>query len=120
MSISKKDNALLHLAVVVGYARACLSRAKRYDLADAVTYSYKHLDLSDFADLSQELRGAAEFEIFELLKDGCLLPNQGQDLVAAVLAHDYAECWNMANYALYRARHYDRVNPVDLKPEWLA
>lgn len=119
MSISKKDNALLHLAVVVGYARACLSMIKRHDLADATMHSKKHLELSDFVGLSQELRAVAEFEIFELLKDGVSLPGHGLSLIAAVAARNYTECWKMANYALY-TRGYDRIDPVELKPVWLA
>lgn len=119
MSISKKDNALLHLAVVVGYARAGLSMARRDDTADAMKYAMKHLSLSDFAGLSQRSLEIAEIQIADILKDQCMLPEQGKGLIADVIAHNYSQCWRWANTAL-RMMGYDRVDPVELKPEWLA
>jgi hypothetical protein len=94
--------------------------AERRGLTDAVTFSKKHLDLPDFAELPPRLRSVAEFEIFELVKDGCTLPNQGADIIASVAMSDYAACWKMANHALHvHAPGYDKIDPIDLKPEWL-
>ncbi|WKZ28752.1 MAG: hypothetical protein QY323_04430 [Patescibacteria group bacterium] len=120
MTTSPNENQLLHLAVVVGYARICLAMAERKEFVDVISFSKKHLDLPDFAALPPRLRDVADFEIFELVKDGYTLPNQGADLIAAVAMRDYADCWKMANQALYvRSTDYAKIAPVELKPEWL-
>lgn len=118
--MNQKENRLLHLAVAVGYARFSLKIAERADLVDGTAFSKAHLDRPAFAELSPKARSIAEFEIFELVKDGGLLPNQGSDFIASVVAGDYAPCWQLANRALLTHNPgYPNVEPIEIDPALL-
>ena len=55
------------------------------------------------------------------MKDACLLPGQGIEFIGLVQGCDYAQCWQLANSTLLRRDPgYSKVDPVRIKPEWLA
>lgn len=106
------EESLLHLAVVVGYIRVTLKAAsidKSVPLGVIRDHAFAHLARPEFAGV----RGKAESEIFEFIKDGLL---DGADRkIAAARAGDYAMFWRFADAAL--RRHAD---PIAIDPALLA
>ncbi len=106
---------------MVGYIRHTFKVIAEGSFGECAVFSKEHLDLPDFDSLSTKLRAVAESEIFELVKDGGLLPDNGREFIGMVQAGNYTQCWQLANAALRRRDPgYDAVDPIDIKPEWLV
>ena len=105
----RDGESLLHLAVVVGYIRVTLKAdAVRggggTSLREIRDHAFAHLARPEFADV----RGRAESEIFEYVKDGLL--DAADAKIAAAKAGEYALFWRFADRAL--GRHAD-PHPID-------
>lgn len=106
--------SLLHLAVVVGYIRVTLKAdAVRggggVSLREIRDHAFAHLARPEFADV----RGRAESEIFEFIKDGLL--NGADGKIAAAKTGDFAMFWKFADGALGR-----EAPPVSIDPLLIA
>ncbi len=118
--MKKKENALLHLAVAVAYARLCQKRAAGADTVTAVAFAKAHLELDAFSGLSAASRAVVTDELLKLSDDGNGTSDQGAQMIVAAVAGNYGPCWQLANKRLAaREPAYDKTVMKPIDPIWL-
>lgn len=119
--MTKKENALLHLALAVGYARLCQKRAVGADAVTSVAFAKAHLELPAFSGLSSTSRAVVADELLKLSDDGNGTSDQGAKLIEAAMAGNYLPCWRLANKQLAaREPSYAKTVTKRIEPHWLV
>ena len=118
--MKKKENALLHLALAVGYVRLCRKSVENVDSVTALAFAVAHLGSEPFNNLSETLRKIVADEIHMLAHDGSGTTDSGVGLIEAVIAERHGPCWSLANKRLKeREPSYRPVVGKAIDPAWL-
>lgn len=118
--MKKKENALLHLALVVAYVRLCQKRAAGADAVTSVAFAKAHLEFPAFSGLSDASRTVVMDELLKLSDDGNGTSDQGAEMIKAAVAGNYGPCWRLANKRLAaRTPPYDWTIMKPIDPNWL-
>ncbi len=114
----KKQNALLHLALVVGYTRLLLKRAQGIEQRDELALAQAHLEMTAFRELSDDSRRIVTSEILSIsTARGTIHETLARKDVAA---GDYSTCWKEANKQLFgREPSHPMVVFRQIDPSWL-